>query len=161
VLVTTMLDARKVRKSELSELYARRWQVELDIRNIKTTLGMDVLRCLTPPMVAKELWVYLLAYNVIRLLMAQAARNAGVHPRELSFKHTVQMWTEWTSQTLHAQPAHRAEFFRLIAQLTVGNRPGRIEPRARKRRPKSYPWLKVPRAKARRQIRTHGHLLCA
>ncbi len=162
VLVTTMLDARKVRKGELSELYAHRWQVELDIRNIKTTLGMEVLRCLTPPMIEKELWVYLLAYNVIRLLMAQAARNADIHPRALSFKHTVQMWTEWTSRTpLQAHPIHQAEFFRLIAQLAVGNRPGRLEPRARKRRPKSYPWLKVPRAEARRQIRTHGHLLCA
>ena len=160
VLVTTMLDARKVRKAELAQLYARRWHVELDIRNIKTTLGMEVLRCLTPQMVEKELWVYLLAYNVIRLLMAQAACDAGVHPRQLSFKHTVQMWTEWTSTTL-ADPTRRSEFFRLIAQLTVGNRPGRIEPRARKRRPKSYPWLKVPRAEARRQIRTHGHLLCA
>jgi hypothetical protein len=154
VLVTTMLDAQEVCKGELAELYACRWHVELDIRNIKTTLGMDVLRCLTPQMVEKELWVFLLAYNVIRLLMAQAARNAGVHPRELSFKHTVQMWTEWSC-------VHRAEFFRLIAQITVGHRPGRSEPRARKRRPKSYPWLKVPRAEARRQIRAHGHLLCA
>ncbi len=134
---------------------------QLDIRNIKTTLGMEVLRCLTPQMVEKELWVYLLAYNLIRLLMAQAARDAGVHPRELSFKHTVQMWTEWASQTLQAHPIQKAEFFRLIAQLNVGNRPGRIEPRARKRRPKSYPWLKVPRAEARQQIQTHGHLLCA
>lgn len=155
VLVTTMLDARKVRKAELAALYARRWHVELDIRNIKTTLGMEVLRCLTPQMVEKELWVCLLAYNLIRLLMAQAACDAGVHPRQLSFKHTVQMWTEWTSKTLRANLTHRSEFFRLIAQLTVGNRPGRIEPRARKRRPKSYPWLKVPRAEARRQIRTH------
>jgi hypothetical protein len=158
VLVTTMLDAHQVCKGELSDLYACRWHVELDIRNIKTTLGMEVLRCMTPPMVEKELWVYLLAYNVIRLLMAQAAQHAGVHPRELSFKHTVQMWTEWTANALRAEPV---EFFRLIAQLTVGNRPGRIEPRARKRRPKSYPWLKVPRAEARRQIQTYGHLLCA
>jgi len=161
VLVTTMLDAREVHKGELSNLYACRWHVELDIRNIKTTLGMDVLRCLTPQMVQKELWVYLLAYNVIRLLMAQAACNAGVHPRELSFKHTVQMWTEWTARTLSAELPRTVEFFRLIAQLQVGNRPGRMEPRARKRRPKSYPWLKVPRAEARRQIRTYGHLLCA
>lgn len=161
VLVTTMLDAREVRKGELSDLYVCRWHVELDIRNIKTTLGMDVLRCLTPQMAEKELWVYLLAYNVIRLLMAQAARDADVHPRELSVKHTVQMWTEWTTRTLRADPTQRAEFFRLIAQPTVGNRAGRIEPRARKRRPKSYPWLKVPRAEARRQIRTHDHLLCA
>jgi hypothetical protein len=154
VLVTTMLDAQAVCKAELADLYACRWHVELDIRNIKTTLGMEVLRCLTPQMVQKELWVFLLAYNVIRVLMAQAARNAGVLPRELSFKHTLQMWTEWSC-------VHRAEFFRLIAQITVGHRPGRSEPRARKRRPKSYPWLKVPRAQARRQIRTHGHLLCA
>ena len=161
VLVTTMLDARKVCKAELAELYARRWHVELDIRNIKTTLGMEILRCLTPQMVEKELWVYLLAYNVIRLLMAQAACDAGVHPRQLSFKHTVQMWSEWTSKTLSADPIRRVEFFRLIAQLTVGNRPGRIEPRARKRRPKSYPWLKVPRDEARRQMCTYGYLLCA
>lgn len=158
VLVTTMLDARQVPKGGLSELYACRWHVELDIRNIKTTLGMEVLRCQTPPMVEKELWVYLLAYNVIRLLMAQAAQHAGLHPRELSFKHTVQLWSEWTTSALRNEPT---ELFRLIAQLTVGNRPGRVEPRARKRRPKSYPWLKVPRAKARHQIRTYDHRLCA
>lgn len=158
VLVSTLLDARQVPKGELFDLYARRWHVELDIRNIKTTLGMEVLRCLTPSMVAKELWVYFLAYNVIRLLMAQAAQHAGVHPRELSFKHTVQLWSVWTMSALRTEPA---EFFRLIAQLTVGNRRGRTEPRARKRRPKSYPWLKVPRAEARRQIRNHAELPCA
>jgi hypothetical protein len=158
VLVTTLVNARQVPKGELFDLYACRWHVELDIRNLKTTLGMEVFRCLTPQMVEKELWVYLLAYNVIRLLMAQAAQHAGVHPRELSFKHTVQLWSVWTTTALRTDPV---EFFRLIAQLTVGDRPGRMEPRARKRRPKSYPWLKVPRAEARRQIRDHGHLLCA
>jgi hypothetical protein len=152
LLVTTMLDARTVRKNELARLYAQRWHVELDLRNIKTTLGMEVLRCLTPQMVEKELWVGLLAYNLIRLLMAQAAHSAGVHPRELSFKHTLQMWTTWSSQATEIC-AHASTFFRLIAQCPVGNRPGRIEPRARKRRPKSFPWLKVPRATARRQIR--------
>ena len=155
VLVTTMQNARAVPKSELSALYARRWHIELDIRNIKTTLGMEVLRCLTPAMVEKELWVCLLAYNVIRLLMAQAAHTAGVYPRELSFKHTVQMWSSWPSG---AEPG---ELFRLIAQRPVGNRPGRIEPRVRKRRPKSFPWLKVPRAVARRKIRKRRHSLCA
>jgi len=110
----------------------------------------------------KEMWVYLLAYNVIRLLMAQAALHANVHPRELSFKHTVQMWTEWTARSLGNHPNTVATvLFRLIAQRKVGNRPGRIEPRARKRRPKSYPWLKVPRAQARQQIRHYGHLLDA
>jgi Transposase DDE domain len=160
VLVTTMLDARAVRRGELAALYARRWHVELDIRNIKTTLGMEVLRCLTPQMVQKELWTALLAYNLIRLLMAQAAQSAGVHPRQLSFKHTVQMWSAWSSPATHAL-AQPGEFFRLIAQRCVGNRPGRIEPRARKRRPKSFPWLKVPRATARRQIRKYAHPLCA
>ena len=77
VLVTTMLDARSVCKSELARLYGQRWHIELDLRNIKTTLGMEVLRCLTPQMVEKELWVSLLAYNLIRLLMAQAAHSAG------------------------------------------------------------------------------------
>ena len=148
-------------KGELSDLYVRRWNIELDLRNIKTPLGMDVLRCLTPQMVEKELWVYLLAYNVIRSLMAQAARKAGVHPRELSFKHTVQMWTEWNSSRLRAHPILTPDFLRLIAQRSVGNRPGRIEPRARKRRPKSYPWLKVPRAQARRQIHIYHRTLCA
>jgi hypothetical protein len=150
VLVTTLLDAREVHKSELSALYARRWQVELDIRNIKTTLGMDVLRCLSPQMIEKELWVHLLAYNLIRLLMAQAAHHAGVQPRQLSFKHTVQLWTAWRC-------AHEENFFLLIAQLRVGNRPGRIEPRARKRRPKHFPALQVPRARARLQIRANAH----
>jgi Transposase DDE domain len=155
VLVTTMHNARAVPKSELSALYARRWHIELDIRNIKTTLGMEVLRCLTPAMVEKELWVCLLAYNLIRLLMAQAAHTAAVHPRELSFKHTVQMWSSWP------RGAEPSELLRLIAQRPVGNRPGRMEPRVRKRRPKSFPWLKVPRAVARRQIRRGRHPLCA
>lgn len=157
ILVTTLLNSRQVSKSTLDQLYGQRWNVELDLRNIKTTLGVDVLRCLTPRMIEKELWVHLLAYNLIRLLMAQAALDAGVHPRQLSFKHTVQLWTEWT--------AHRVDLnidpntlFRLIAQSIVGNRPGRIEPRARKRRPKPYPWLKTPRAEAREHVRAYGHL---
>ena len=156
VLVTTLLNHRQVGKDDLSALYARRWNVELDLRNLKTTTGMDVLSCQTPQMNEKQLWVHLLAYNVIRLLMAQAASNAGIDPRNLSFKHTVQLWTEWVSRGLSATN-DCGRLFRLIAQCTVGNRPGRIEPRMRKRRPKPYPWLKVPRAHARRKIKLHGH----
>lgn len=156
VLVTTLLDHRRVSKHDLSELYARRWNVELDLRNLKTTTGMDVLSCQTPQMNEKQLWVHLLAYNVIRLLMAQAACNAGVDPRSLSFKHTVQLWTEWVSRGLSAAQ-DGGRLFTLIAQCKVGNRPGRVEPRMRKRRPKSYPWLNVPRAQARRKIEKHGH----
>ena len=102
----------------------QRWQVELDFRNIKTTLGMEVLRCMTAEMIEKELWVNLLAYNLIRLLMAQAALESGISPRDLSFKHTVQMWTQWTS--LHCatgQNTQRDNLFQLIAQVRVGRRP--------------------------------------
>lgn len=156
VLVTTLLDQRQVSKHDLSALYARRWNVELDLRNLKTATGMDVLSCQTPQMNEKQLWVPLLAYNVIRLLMAQAASNAGVDPRGLSFKHTVQLWTEWVSRGLSATKDCQ-RLFTLIAQCRVGHRPGRIEPRMRKRRPKPYPWLKVPRAQDRRQVEKHGH----
>ena len=159
VLVTTMLEPRTTRKSDLSALYAQRWHVELDLRNIKTTLGMEVLRCLTPQMVEKELWVNLLAYNLIRLLMAQAAVESGLQPRELSFKHTVQIWTQWIwLNSARDQEWQRDILFKLIAQVTVGQRPGRLEPRARKRRPKPYPWLKVSRTLARQQIRELGYL---
>ena len=156
VLVTTLIDDRQVGKDDLGALYARRWNVELDLRNLKTTTGMDVLNCQTPQMNEKQLWVHLLAYNVIRLLMAQAASNAGLDPRDLSFKHTVQLWTEWVSRGLSATK-DCGLLFTLIAKCRVGNRPGRIEPRMRKRRPKPYPWLKIPRVQARRKIERHGH----
>ncbi len=159
VVITTMLDSRTTRKQDLLELYTQRWHVELDFRNIKTTLGMDVLRCLTPEMIEKELWVNLLAYNLIRLLMAQAAIESDLHPRELSFKHVVQLWTQWLQLCWGgSKDWHRNTLFKLIAQVRVGNRPGRLEPRARKRRPKPYPWLKVPRSLARQQIRILGYL---
>lgn len=162
VLVTTLLEPREASKAELAKLYERRWNIELDLRCIKTTLRMETLSCKSPAMIHKELWVYLLAYNLIRLLMAQAAYNAGIQPRQVSFKHTVQMWTTWTSQNLPALDATgHAELFRLIGQRRVGNRPRRVEPRARKRRPKPFPWLKIPRARARRKIRRHRHRLYA
>ena len=156
VLVTTLLDHRRVSKDDLSVLYGRRWNVELDLRNLKTTTGMDILSCQTPQMNEKQLWVHLLAYNVIRLLMAQAACNTNVDPRSLSFKHTLQLWTEWVARGL-SSASDRQRLFTLIAQCKVGRRPGRIEPRMRKRRPKPYPWLKVPRAQARQHVATHGH----
>lgn len=156
VLVTTLREHRRISKDDLSQLYARRWNVELDLRNLKATTGMDVLRCQTPEMNDKQLWAHLLAYNVIRLLMAQAASEADLDPRELSFKHTVQLWSEWVARGLSA--AHdNGLLFTLIAQTKVGHRPGRIEPRMRKRRPKPYPWLKTPRTHARTQVQRYGH----
>jgi len=156
VLVTTLTHSRQVSKQALSQLYARRWNVELDLRSLKTTMGMETLHCQTPQMNEKQLWVHLLAYNLIRLLMAQAAHLAGVDPRTLSYKHTCQLWNQWLCCGLSAN-ADSNGLFVLIAQVPVGHRPGRIEPRMRKRRPKSYPWLKEPRPVARERVRTHGH----
>ena len=82
-------------KEALAVLYLQRWHVELDLRNIKTTLGMDILSCKTPEMVEKEMWVYFLAYNLIRLVMAEAALQADLLPRQLSFKHSLQIWVIW------------------------------------------------------------------
>ncbi len=158
VLVSTFLSPRKTSKAELGKLYWQRWNVELDLRNIKTTLGMEVLSCKTPQMCEKELWVYLLAYNLIRWLMAEAALQADVLPRQLSFKHTLQIWVAWSQrQFLTAADEDTVTLLLLIAQIRVANRPGRIEPRAVKRRPKPYPRLDRPRQQARMEIEKYGH----
>lgn len=153
VLVTTLLDHRQIAKPALSALYQRRWHVELDLRNIKVTLGMDILCCHSPAMNLKQLWVTLLAYNLIRLLMAQAALQANLQPRQLSFKHTLQLWTCWVVRGLTDDHHHTDRLFRYIASRTVGNRAGRVEPRVRKRRPKAFPLLQIPRVHARAQLR--------
>jgi hypothetical protein len=157
VLVTTLLDAKRTPKAELKALYRERWQVELDLRHIKATLGMGVLSCKTPAMVQKEIWVYLLAYNLIRLLMAQAASLADCLPSALSFKHTLQVWISWDHHAGTDRDEKLFGLFLLIAEQRVGNRPGRLEPRAVKRRPKPYPLLTTPRALAREKIRAQGH----
>ncbi len=158
VLVPTLLAPRKTPKSALKALYFQRWHVELDLRNIKTTLGMEALRCKTPDMCEKEMWVYLLAYNLIRLLMAEAALRAGILPRQLSFKHTLQIWVAWSQrQFLSNANEDTATLFLIIARIRVGNRPGRLEPRAVKRRPKPYPRLNKPRREAREEVRKYGH----
>jgi hypothetical protein len=158
LLVTTLICPKATTKAALKELYRDRWHVELDLRNIKTTLGMETLSCRTPAMVEKELWVYLLAYNLIRLLMAQSAFLVNMLPRQLSFKHTVQTWIAWKQSTVNGYDEDKlAGLFFLIAQQKVGNRPGRIEPRAVKRRPKSFPFLTKPRSIAQKEIRKNGH----
>jgi len=158
IMVTTFLCPKDTPKGMLKALYRNRWNVELDLRNIKTTLGMEHLRCKTPEMALKELWVYLLAYNLIRLLMAQAALLADQIPRQLSFKHTVQVWVSWQQRgggTYDGVCIRRLLF--LIARPRVGLRSGRIEPRVLKRRPKKYPLLTKPRAQAREEVRLNGH----
>ncbi|MDB5903383.1 MAG: family transposase [Betaproteobacteria bacterium] len=145
-LLTTLRCPKQASKSELAALYGCRWHVELDLRNIKSTLGMDMLSCQSAPMVIKEIWVYLLAYNVIRLLMAKAAVPAKILPRQLSFKHTLQLFTASISQACALWRGPHLDLLVLIAQRRVGERPGRIEPRAIKRRPPAYPLLTKSRA---------------
>jgi hypothetical protein len=157
VLVTSFLNPREVCKREIGQLFLRRWNVELDLRNMKTTLGMDRLRCKTPEMCEKELWIYMLAYNLIRLLMAQAAVHATVLPRQLSFKHTVQVWVAWSQRQFLSDVPENTALFRLIAHVRVGNRPGRMEPRLVKTRPKPFGRLQTTRRRARANIRKYGH----
>ena len=157
-LVTTLLCPRKTPKPALGALYKSRWHVELDLRAIKTTLGMQTLSCKTPDMAIKEIWVYLLAYNLIRLMMAQAALLADCLPRQLSFKHTLQLWIAWGHyRSGVADTDNIGDLFVLIAQQRVGDRPGRIEPRAIKRRPKPFPLLTMPRGLAQEPVAKYGH----
>jgi len=119
---------------------------------------METLSCKTPQMCEKELWVYLLAYNLIRLIMVQSALLADVLPRSLSFKHTLQLWLVWSK--IPNQPDDQESVVRLlalVAEQSIGNRPGRIEPRAIKRRPKPYPLLTKIRSEAREEVRKFGH----
>lgn len=158
VLVTTFLNPRRTPKGELGRLFWQRWNVELDLRNLKSTLGMERFSCKTPAMVEKEMWVYMLAYNLIRLLMAEAAHQAEALPRQLSFKHTLRIWVAWSArQFLSEAPEDTTGLFMLIAQIRVGDRPGRLEPRMIKRRPNRYTFLGAPRWKARRRIKRRGH----
>lgn len=158
ILMTTLRCPKQTPKTALKALYRERWHVELDLRHIKTTLGMERLSSKTPAMAQKEIWVYLLGYNLIRLMMAQAATLADCLPRKLSFKHTLQLWIAWDYHGFGTdQDALLHGLFVLIAEQRVGNRPGRIEPRAIKRRPKPYALLTKPRVLAREEILKYGH----
>ncbi|PPD23063.1 MAG: IS4 family transposase, partial [Methylobacter sp.] len=158
LLITTLTGAESFPKEALKSVYKSRWQVELDIRNIKTTLGMETLSCKTPQMSEKEMWIYLLAYNLIRMVMAHSALMADVLPRALSFKHTLQLWLGWQiSKIVSDNQVSIVGILTLVAEQTIGNRAGRIEPRCIKRRPKPYPLLTKPRAVAREEIKKQGH----
>ncbi len=164
-LVTTLVDAGQVSKKELLTLYHARWQVELDLRSIKTVMQMDVLRCKSPAMVKKEIAVHMLAYNLVRAVMAQAAFLGHVVPRQLSFKAALQLIRAFEENLRHAPrdrlALRRAYLLAGIAQLRLPVRPGRLEPRAVKRRPKPTPILTQPRhvlktALFRKQQTLHG-----
>lgn len=159
VIVTTMLDPCEVSVAELAELYRMRWNNETDFSSLKVTLQMDVLRCRTPELVRKEVWTHAIAYNLIRTIMAQSCPRAGILPREISFKATVQI-LEAFQPLIAAQRgcslATRVWLYEqvmdAIAVHQVGNRPGRIEPRLRKRRFKKYDYMMKPRNETKLEI---------
>lgn len=156
VIVTTLSDAETYTRKDVATLYRRRWLVELDIRAIKTTLDLNMLRCQTPEMVRKELWVSLLAYNLIRQTIVQVAQREGLSPRDLSFAGALQTIAANWMIVLVAGGATRdallASAASGIAQHRVNDRPDRVEPRAVKRRPKPHAKLTKPRAEARAEL---------
>jgi IS4 transposase len=159
IVATTLLDTDEFTPDDLATLYRARWHAELDLRSLKQTLQMDVLRCKTPEMVRKELWTHILAYNLIRTLIAQAASKHGLEPRSISFKGAVQT-LEAFQPVLALQGEDDPEFRRrvyeeildAIASHRVADRPDRYEPRRKKRRPKPYDRLMKPRQEAKRQM---------
>lgn len=150
-IVTTLTDAKRYPADALADLYYQRWDVELFFRDIKTTMGMDILRCKSPDMVRKEIQMYLIAYNCIRLLMNEAAKQQCQQPRKISFKGSVQalrQWEHWLNKT-DDSPSEQRRLMLLLYDAIASNqlfqRPGRREPRCLKRRPKPFQLMTAPR----------------
>jgi hypothetical protein len=156
LVATTLTDAREYPKDDIADLYHQRWHVELDIRSIKQTLQMDILSCKSPEMVRKEVWAHLLAYNLVRQALAQAARAGQLRPRQLSCAGAVQTLNAFRWALLLGDADRQADLVRAVllalATHTVGDRPGRCEPRKVKRRPKGYSRLTRPRAQERAEV---------
>jgi len=157
LLNTTLVDVQLYSSEDLALVYRCRWHAELDLRSIKQVMQMDVLRCKSPAMVRKEIWMHLLAYNLIRKLMAEATEVAGICPRDISFKGTLQTLLAFAMAGWSC-PRRRHVLYdavlRAIAVHRVNDRPDRIEPRAVKRRPKKLIYLNEPRAVARMRLLT-------
>jgi hypothetical protein len=160
IVATTLLDADEFTKDDIAQLYRARWNAELDLKSLKQTLQMDILRCKTPELVRKELWTHILAYNLIRTIAAQAAIKHGIEPRTISFKGTLQT-LEAFQPVIALQGEHNSAFRHFlyhclldaIAKHRVADRPDRFEPRLRKRRPKHYGFLRKPRRDTKRDMR--------
>jgi len=159
IVVSTLLDAEAVSASDLAELYRARWNAELDLRSLKQTMQMDILRCKTPELVRKEIWTHILAYNLIRTIIAQAANTHHVEPRTISFKGAIQ--TLQAFQPLIAAQGdcssirRRSLYHQLldaVATHRVADRPDRFEPRQRKRRQKKYDRMMKPRHQLKREM---------
>lgn len=142
-VVTTLLDCKKYPAADIAGLYKQRWEGELDIRSIKSVMGMSKLSCHTPEMLERELLTYYLAYNLVRVAMCDAARIAKLKPRDLSFKHSKDSWL-LLGQDLTNENDY-AWLLWSIADSPLNKRPGRQEPRKIKRRNGKYELMKMPR----------------
>lgn len=152
-VATTIVDTKTYSRSWIANVYRSRWLVELDIRSIKCSLGMDIIRAKTPAMVRTEIWSCLLAYNLIRLKMLQSAASCGRIPRTLSFTTTMQsLANTWVLASVASTPELIQLSLGMSASETVGNRPDRVEPRANKRRPKVIALLNKPRREAKAEL---------
>ena len=155
IVVTSLLDTKAFPDSAIAELYARRWQVELHYRQLKTNLALDVLRGLSPHMIERELWMHALAYNLVRALLLEASLTHDIPIERLSFKGALAALHAWADRALRSRRHRRLARRTLLARLandTVPLRPGRSEPRARKRRPKNYQLL----TRRRHRMRVSG-----
>ena len=159
IVATTLLESDEFAKGDLATLYRARWHAELDLRSLKRTMQMDVLRCKTPELVRKEIWTHVLAYNLIRTIMAQAASTHGIEPRSISFKGAIQtleafqpiLAMQGDNDPAFCQQVYQ-QLLEAIATHRVADRPDRVEPRLRKRRPKHYAFLRQPRGEVKRKM---------
>jgi Transposase DDE domain len=153
IVVTTLTDPT-IPQKEIADLYWQRWNCELDIRSIKHSLNMDVLRAKTPSMVHKEIWAHLLAYNLLRGTMVESAKRSEIHPRQLSIKGTMQAVESFTPamMSIDGSQAVYDAFLTTVSAHRVGNRPGRQEPRYKKSRPAWDRYMQFPRHKSHRKL---------
>jgi hypothetical protein len=159
VIVTTLLDHLQTTREDLGTLYRARWNNELDLRSIKSTMQMHQLRCKSPELVRKEIWTHILAYNLIRTIIAQAAVTHDIMPRSISFKGALQTLEAFQPvMEMHAA-ADRAGSIQLLQNLLdaiathrVADRPDRFEPRLKKRREVYYDWMTKPRAEIKSKM---------
>ena len=151
ILVTTLVDPKCYPKAKLAQLYQLRWQAtEVNLKHLKTTLKMEMIAAKTPEMVQKEIWVHLLAYNLLRILMWKSAQQAQVSPLRISLQGTRQQFNQFRPQLAHATAKNRRRLYTTLLEVLsdqlVPLRPNRAEPRVVKRRPKPFPRMQQPRS---------------
>ncbi len=158
IVVTTLIDAVKYPVSAILDLYDSRWEAEINLRHIKTTLGMDILSCQTPEMVRKEIYTYLLVYNLLRSVMYEAGTTFDRNPVRLSLQATRQhldnFSSQWDSKTNKKARKIYRTMLEKVADSYEEKRVGRVEPRVRKRRPKAYPLMQEPRSVLRGKMKS-------